>query len=71
MDSEPFGREVKPEKDKTTSIDEIMGILNQFEQKVIAAIELDKAINADAYENVGQYKLNQKIKKQIRKELEV
>ena len=71
MDSEPFGRGVRPEKDRTISIEEIIDILDQFEQNVIAAIELNKAIDADNYENVGQYKLIQRIKKQIRKELKV
>jgi hypothetical protein len=56
---------------KNTTIDTIMGILNQFERKVIEAIQTDKQIDADPYDNLGQYKLIQNIKEQIRKELKV
>ena len=56
---------------KNTTIDAIMGILNQFERKVIEAIQTDKQIDADPYDNIGQYKLIQNIKEQIRKELKV
>ena len=48
-----------------------MRILNQFERKVIEAIQTDKQIDADPYDNLGQYKLIQSIKEQIRKELKV
>ena len=56
---------------KNTTIDAIMGILNQFERKAIEAIQTDKQIDADPYDNLGQYKLIQSIKEQIRKELKV
>jgi|GEM_PF-1746676 hypothetical protein len=42
-----------------------MGILDKFECRAIEAIQMDKKINADNYENVGQYKLILKIRKTI------
>ena len=57
--------------EKTISVAEVMSILNQFEQKAIEAIQTDKQIDVDPYDSVGQLKLIQSIKEQIRKELKV
>ena len=56
---------------KNTTIDRIMGILDRFEQKAIEAIQTDKQIDADPYDNLGQLELIRSIKEQIRKELKV
>ena len=56
---------------RTIFLTEVMRILNQFERKVIEAIQTDKQIDADPYDNLGQYQLIQSIKEQIRKELKV
>ena len=57
--------------DRTISVTEVMRILDDFEQKAIVAIQTDKQIDADPYDNIGQYQLIQSIKEQIRKELKV
>jgi len=54
---------------RTISVAEVMRILDDFEQKAIVAIQTDKQIDADPYDNIGQLKLIQSIKQQIRKEL--
>ena len=57
--------------ERTISITEVMRILDQFEQKAIEAIQTDKQIDLDPYDNIGQLKLIQSIKQQIKKELKV
>ena len=57
--------------ERTIAVTEVMRILDRFEQKAIEAIQTDKQIDADPYDNIGQLKLIQSIKKRIRKELKV
>ena len=57
--------------ERTISVTEVMRILDQFEQKAIEAIQTDKQIDVDPYDNLGQLELIRSIKQQIRKELRI
>jgi hypothetical protein len=47
------------------SRDALMDILERFERRAVQDIKLDDQIDADNYDNVGRYKLINKIKKAI------